>query len=279
MSSRELRQGGSECSQESSDSSSGSQPNSSRVQGKPKRADKKYMTWKFRDTVQADFSGLGSLGERRQKLIEHFRTRTSSERPLCVRSVTVFADLEQLVFEAPGETRTISISIIGYVQTKQSRTFTMTNWIKSTNWEPITGGLFSNCEFLNYLDYAESPSKSWYQFTTKCLLHILPNAYCQMLIEEHEFQVMLPTLISAYEHSCVGHWHQTFACLMTLTSSKLLSPFFVVLQILSKQMWNALKHFYGAFLKLYRNSNQRMVAIQKRSNLLTVSVDWLLIVQ
>jgi hypothetical protein len=79
------------------------------------------MTWKFRDTVQADFSGLGSLGERKQKLIEHFLTRTSSERPLCVRSVTVFADLEQLVFEAPYETRTISISITGYVQTKQSR--------------------------------------------------------------------------------------------------------------------------------------------------------------
>jgi hypothetical protein len=147
MSSRELRRDGSDCSQESSDSSSGSQPNSSLVQGKPKRADKNYMTWKFQDTVQADFSGLDSLGERRQKLIEHFRTRTSSERPLCVRSVTVFADLEQLVtvFEAPGETCTISIWIIGYVQTKQSRMFTMTNWIKSANWEPITGGLFSNC--------------------------------------------------------------------------------------------------------------------------------------
>jgi hypothetical protein len=116
------------------------------------------MTWKFRDTVQADFSGLDSLGERRQKLIEHFRTRTNSERPLCVRSVTVFADLEQLVFEASDETRIISISIIGYVQTKQSRTFTMTNWI---NWEPIIGGLFSNCEFLDYLDHAECPSKSW----------------------------------------------------------------------------------------------------------------------
>jgi hypothetical protein len=82
---------------------------------------------------------------------------------LCVRSVTVFADLEQLEFEAPDEMHTISISIIGYVQTKQSRTFTMTNLIKSANWEPITSGLFSNCEFLNYLDYAESPSKSWYQ--------------------------------------------------------------------------------------------------------------------
>jgi hypothetical protein len=45
----------------------------------------------------------------------------------------------------------------------KAKTFTMTNWIKSANWDPITGGLFTNCEFLNYLDYAESPSKSWYQ--------------------------------------------------------------------------------------------------------------------
>jgi hypothetical protein len=34
----------------------------------------------------------------------------------------------------------------------------MTNLIKFANWEPI-----SNCEFLNYLDYADSPSKSWYK--------------------------------------------------------------------------------------------------------------------
>ena len=137
MSSGEPRRDGSECSQESSDSDSGSQPNSSRVQGKPKRADKTYTTWKFRDTIQADFSGLGSLGERRQKLIEHFQTRTSLERPLCVRSVTFFAqfaDLDQIVLDAP---RSISITIIGYVQTKSSRKSTLTNWIKSANWEPI----------------------------------------------------------------------------------------------------------------------------------------------
>jgi hypothetical protein len=129
------------------------------------------MTWKFRDTVQADFSGLDSLGERRQKLIEHFRTRTSSERPLCVRSVTVFADLEQLAFEAPDETRAISISIIGYVQTKQSLDVydDKLDKIRKLGTNSATAsfltrsGLFSNCEFLNYLDYAETPSKAWYQ--------------------------------------------------------------------------------------------------------------------
>jgi hypothetical protein len=33
------------------------------------------------------------------------------------------------------------------------------------------------------------------------------------------------------------------------------------LQILSKQMWNTLKYFYGGFLQLNHSSNQRMVAI------------------
>ena len=163
MSSWDLRQDASEYNQDSSDSDVESQ-NSSCIQGNPKRVDKASACWKFRDIIQADFPG-SSFGERKQKLIEHFRTRTSSERPSSVRSVTIFADLGQIVLDASDETRhdTISITIIGYVQTKLSRRFTMTNWIKSAHWEPIPGGLFSNCEFLNYLDYAKNPSKSWYE--------------------------------------------------------------------------------------------------------------------
>jgi hypothetical protein len=44
-------------------------------------------------------------------------------------------------------------------------------------------------------------------------------------------------------------------------------------------MWKALKHFHWAFLQLNRSWNQKMVAIQKRSNLPTASVEWFLIVQ
>ena len=163
MSSGDLRQDASEYNQDSSDSDVESQ-NSSCIQGKPNRVDKASACWKFRDIIQADFPG-SSFGERKQRLIEHFRTRTSSERPSSVRSVTIFADLGQIVLDASDETRhdTISITIIGYVQTKLSQRFTMTNWIKSAHWEPIPGGLFSNCEFLNYLDYAKNPSKSWYE--------------------------------------------------------------------------------------------------------------------
>jgi hypothetical protein len=54
---------GSQFIQESSDSDLESQ-NSSRIQTKSKRAYNNDTCWKFRDTIQADFSGLGSLGER-----------------------------------------------------------------------------------------------------------------------------------------------------------------------------------------------------------------------
>ena len=149
----------SDCDQDASDSNLGSQ-NSSRLQGKPKHVN--YTCWTFRDTIQADFPE-GSFHARRQKLIEHFRTRTSSGMPPCVRSVTIFADLDQLVLDAPHETRSISITIIGYVQTKQSRTSTMTSWIRDAKWEPIFGGLCSNYEFLQCMDYANNPTKSWFK--------------------------------------------------------------------------------------------------------------------
>jgi hypothetical protein len=92
---------GSQCSQESSDSDLESQ-NSSQIQTKSKLAYYNFTCWKFRDTIQADFSDLGSLGERRQKLIEHFRTRTSSERALCVRSVIVFTDPRRAQVAVPA---------------------------------------------------------------------------------------------------------------------------------------------------------------------------------
>ena len=112
MSSGDLRQDASEYNQDSSDSDVESQ-NSSCIQGNPKRVDKASACWKFRDIIQADFPG-SSFGERKQRLIEHFRTRTSSERPSSVRSVTIFADLGQIVLDASDETRhdTISITII-----------------------------------------------------------------------------------------------------------------------------------------------------------------------
>ena len=125
MSSRELTSDGSEYSQVSPDSNLGSQ-DSFQIQGKPKRMDKNYMCWKFRDTIQAEFSE-DSFHESKLKLHEHLRSRTSLEQPLCIRSITIFADLHQLLHENTHGIRTISITVIGYVQTKTSREYTMKN--------------------------------------------------------------------------------------------------------------------------------------------------------
>ena len=147
----------------SSDSDSISEPESQNsYQDKPKRLDKVFRCWKFCDSIQADVLG-GSFQERKQKLIEHFRTRTTPDRPLCVLSITIFADLSNLIFTQPSESRAISIAIVGYVQTKSSRKHTMTNWIKSANWEPVRGGLCSNHEFLRFMDYASNATKSWFE--------------------------------------------------------------------------------------------------------------------
>ena len=46
---------------------------SSQIPGKQKNTDRNYMSWTFLDTIQADVLACG-FEERKQKLIEHFRT-------------------------------------------------------------------------------------------------------------------------------------------------------------------------------------------------------------
>ena len=105
------------------------------------------MSWTFHDTIQVDVLAC-EFEERQRKLIEHFRTRTTHDRPICVRSIKIFADLKPLFLAQAFENFTVSIAIIGYVQTKPSRQFTMTKWIPSATWEPIQGGLCSYGDFL-----------------------------------------------------------------------------------------------------------------------------------
>ena len=104
---------------ESSDSVTESQ-NSSQISVKRKRVDGTFKSWKFLDNIQADVLAC-EFEERKRKLIEHFRTRTTHDRPICVRSVTIFADLRPLALALHNENPTVSIAIIGYVQTKPSR--------------------------------------------------------------------------------------------------------------------------------------------------------------
>jgi hypothetical protein len=51
---------------------------------------------------------------------------------MCVRSVSNFADLDQIVLGEPQELRTISM-IIGYIQMKASQKSVMTNFSNQQN--------------------------------------------------------------------------------------------------------------------------------------------------
>ena len=57
----------------------------------------------------------------------------------------------------------VSIAIIGYVQTKPSRPYTMTKWIPSATWDPVPGGLCSNGKFLADMDRLNDLTLSWYK--------------------------------------------------------------------------------------------------------------------
>jgi hypothetical protein len=109
---------------ESSESETESQT-SPHVQGKTKQAENKFRSWTFQDTIQADVLDV-SLDARKALLAEHIRTRTSHHRPSCVLSFTIFADLKELISARPHGIPTVSIAVVGYVQTKSCRTTAMT---------------------------------------------------------------------------------------------------------------------------------------------------------
>jgi hypothetical protein len=141
---------------ESSESESETQ-NRLNSQGKTKQAEKSFMGWTFHDTIQADVSDV-STDARKALLMEHIRNRTAHDRPRSVQSVTIIADLTEFFAARPRETPAVSIAIVGYVQTKKSRKFTMTNWLRDATWNPVPGGLCSNSEFLADMKRADDPS-------------------------------------------------------------------------------------------------------------------------
>jgi hypothetical protein len=79
-------------------------------------------------------------------------------RPACVWTATVFADLNQYFSAISDEITAVLIAILGYVQTNKSRMFTMKSWMSSAAWNSVSSGLYSNGEFLSYMDRANNPS-------------------------------------------------------------------------------------------------------------------------
>ena len=161
MSSQEFRGESDDCGRGSSDSDAEDQ-SSSHLQDKPKQTDKHFRSWMFKDTIEADISDV-DFSERKRQLIEHFQTRTTPKRPACVLSISIFANLHDFCCANPVETQTVSIEIIGYVQTKGSRKFTMTNWIPSATWEPVPGGLCSSSSFLSDMARANNDKSPWFR--------------------------------------------------------------------------------------------------------------------
>ena len=146
----------------SSDSEAESQ-SSSCIHAKSKRVDKSYTNSKFLDNIRADVSH-GGFDQKKQQLIQHFQTRTAHDMPQCVQSITIFADLTEFISARPDVSPTVSIAIVGYVQTKPSRTSAMKSWIPSATWNPVSGGLCSNSEFLADMKRADDPSMpGWYK--------------------------------------------------------------------------------------------------------------------
>lgn len=128
--------------------------------GKTAQVYKSFTAWRFCECIRADVLD-GSLDDRKEQLIGFLRTRTAHNRPFCVRSVTIFADLNQFVSAQPGEIPTdsnLSIPIVGYVQTNKSRTLAMTTWLPTATWNPVSGGLHSDSKFLADLDRANNPT-------------------------------------------------------------------------------------------------------------------------
>ena len=158
MSSQESSDDRSVITQESSDSEAENLPD---IQSKSKRTDA-FWGWKFTDTIQTDVEE-GKFKERKRQLIEHFRTGTTANRPTCVRYVTIFACLYDLVNALPGDIHTVSIAITGYVQTSKSRPVTIAKWIPSATWIPVPCGLCSCSEFQD--DTARYNTRNQQRFT------------------------------------------------------------------------------------------------------------------
>jgi hypothetical protein len=72
--------------------------------------------------------------------------------------VTVFADRNMYFFAVSDEITAVSIAIVRYVQTNESRMFAMKSWMSSAAWDPVSGGLYSNGQILIYMDHANDPS-------------------------------------------------------------------------------------------------------------------------
>ena len=110
----------------------------------------KFKAWSFRLTFKADFAGAVDKGKRLQ---EHISGRTLLGRPQSVTSQIAFYDAT-LLSGVPDSDGLVSIALQGYVQTRSgTRVSTMQAWIESAVWTPVPGGLASDANFKNNMQW------------------------------------------------------------------------------------------------------------------------------
>ena len=129
---------------------------------KPKRWRDQLTAWNFRFTLEADLSIIEGVDvdEQKKQIAEHLQTRMGHSQPLSVRSVTTFLDFKPVYVPPQDGSRSISIPILGFVQSKDRTVHVMKQWLSNAVREPAPSGLasdkiFGPCEMFELLlDYA-----------------------------------------------------------------------------------------------------------------------------
>ena len=141
--------------------------NLSRTSSKPKRIRNQFKAWNFHYTIQTDLLGgeLVSTDKKKLLLTEHLRTRLGHYRPQAVSSVTVFCDFSLVLVPSSGIGPSISVPIVGFVQSQNRTVHTMIPWFPDAIWAPVPGGLANHPDFLRYMSLVENTAGPWFKLS------------------------------------------------------------------------------------------------------------------
>ena len=131
---------------------------SSHISKKPKQhREDEFRAWNFRFTLETDRSSIQGIDFDAKKglIAEHLRTRLEHGRPNSILSVTAFCDFKFVLVPPRDGKPSISIPLVGFVQSRNRTVRTMTKWLPDVAWKPVPGGLASDPEFSSFVDLAK----------------------------------------------------------------------------------------------------------------------------
>ena len=141
---------------------SGSSSSNSRKKRKSYQPGSECRAWRFQLMVRANLCNASTAVEKGSLLLQHLSLRTGHNMPDCVTGVVVFCDAS-LFSQPPESDGLVSIEMRGYVQARQAtRHSTMKKWVDSATWNPVTGGLTSDDEYMsNMMRRCQDPNDEW----------------------------------------------------------------------------------------------------------------------